>query len=226
MRRLMCREPVRRAGECVFFALAGGEEAAVLPHGLRSERLLDRFHLVEESQAPLREALLRGFFDAIAEEYRELVDPQRNLENIQRLVDWLVGDLRAGEGTLIDLGCGTGISREVVERTGRGVIGVEAAPRMRALAEFAGMTVIEPDEVATLPIAAGAFASYMLHLDPRPREMPALLTRLSDGASLVANVHKGHGLSELEVYVRRIGVVLEYGPRHRQHGRYVRIYAG
>jgi predicted TPR repeat methyltransferase len=118
----MCREPEMRAGECLFFALADGEDAPALPPGLRSERLLDRFHVVQEKQVPLREALLSGFFDAIAGQYRDLIDPRRNLENIQYLVDWLVGDLQAGEGTLIDLGCGTGVSREIVERTGRSVI--------------------------------------------------------------------------------------------------------
>jgi hypothetical protein len=97
---------------------------------------------------------------------------------------------------------------------------------MRVLAESAGMTVIEPDEVATLPIAAGALASYVLHLDPTPRELPALLARLRDGSSLVANMHKGHGLSELEAYVRQIGAKLDYGACDRQHGRYVRIHAG
>lgn len=226
MRQLMCSEPARSVGECLFFALADGARPPVLPGGLYSHRLLDRFHLVQESCARLREALLSGFFDAIAEQYLELVDPQRNLENIRFLVDWLVGDLRACPGTLIDLGCGTGASRGIIERTGRSVVGVEAAPRMRALAESAGMTVVGPDGVATLPIAAGAIASYVLHLDPMPRELPALLARLRDGASLVANLHKGRGLCELGDYVRAIGAAIEYGPCHGLHGRYVRIHAG
>jgi SAM-dependent methyltransferase len=224
MRRLMSREPVRRSGECLFFALPRDEDAPALSGGLRCERLLDRFHLVQESQAPLREALLSGFFDAIAEEYRDLVDQQRNLDNIQRLVNWLVGDLRAGEGMLIDLGCGTGTSREIIERTGGTLIGVESSPQMRALAESAGMRVVEPREVSTLPLAAGAFASYVLHLDPTPRELPALLGRLREGASFVANLHKGQGLAELEGYVERIGARLEHGPYHPQHGRYVKVH--
>jgi len=168
---------------------------------------------------------LSGFFDGIAAEYQQLIHPQQNLANIQALVDWLLQDSQAGAGPLIDLGCGTGTSREIIERTGRTVIGVESSPQMRALAESAGMRVIEPRGVSTLPRAAGAFASYVLHLDPTPRELPALLGRLRDGASFVANLHKGQGLAELEDYVERIGARLEHGPNHPQHGRYVKVDA-
>jgi SAM-dependent methyltransferase len=221
----MHREPAKRTPLCAFFALAVGEEVPLLPEDLWSERLLDRFHLVQESQPRLREELISGFFDAIADQYRDLVEPQRNLENIERLVTWLVRDLRAGTGTLIDLGCGTGVSRPVVHAAGRSVIGIEAARGMRALAESAGMAVIGLGDVETLPIAEGAFASYVLHLDPMPRELPQLLGRLRDGASLVGNMHKSHGLPELRAYVLDIGAVLELGAFHPQHGRYVRIHA-
>jgi SAM-dependent methyltransferase len=225
MRGLLHREPSWRAGDCLFFPLSDGEDAPGLLVGINHKRLLDRFHLVQESDTDLREQLLSGFFDGIAEDYQQLIHPQQNLANIQALVDWLLQDLQAGAGTLIDLGCGTGTSREIIERTGRSVIGVESSPRMRALAESAGMRVVEPQEVSTLPLAAGALASYVLHLDPTPRELPALLGRLPQGASFVANLHKGQGLAELEGYVAQIGAKLEHGPYDQQHGRYVRVHA-
>jgi SAM-dependent methyltransferase len=208
-----------------LFAVAV-EEVRVRLAGLQCERLLDRFYVVSETESLLRAALLTGFFDAIAEKYRELVDPQRNRENIECLIRWLVRDLHAGEGPLIDLGCGTGLSTDVAEKNGRAVIGIEASARMRSLAESAGMEVIAPGDVSTLPYAAGAFASYVLHLEPTPQELPALLSRLSNGASLVANVHKGRGLAELEGYVRQIGASFDRGPCHPQHGQYVRIHVG
>jgi SAM-dependent methyltransferase len=223
MRGLLHREPSGRAGDCLFFPLSDGEDGLLA--GINQQRLLDRFHLVQESDTDLREQLLSGFFDGIAAEYQQLIHPQQNLANIQALVDWLLQDLQAEAGPLIDLGCGTGTSREIIERTGGTVIGVESSPQMRALAESAGMRVVEPREVPTLPLAAGAFASYVLHLDPTPRELPALLGRLREGASFVANLHKGQGLAELEDYVERIGARLEHGPYHPQHGRYVKVHA-
>jgi len=209
----------------LFFPLSDGEDASRLLAALNHKRLLDRFHLVQESDTDLREQLLSGFFDGIAAEYQQLIHPQQNLANIHALVDWLLQDLQAGAGRFIDLGCGTGTSREIIESTGGSVIGVESSSRMRALAESAGMRVVEPQDVSTLPLAAGAFASYVLHLDPTPRELPALLGRLREGASFVANLHKGQGLAELEDYVAQIGARLDHGPFHPQHGRYVKVHA-
>ena len=92
-----------------------------------------------------------------------------------------------------------------------------------------GMDVLAPEEVRSLEGEefAGGFASYVLHLDPRPADLRSVLSTFGPGGVLVANVHKDRGLETLRSYLSDAGCDSEPlpPPDRDVHGSYLAIYA-
>jgi SAM-dependent methyltransferase len=191
-------------------------------------KILDRYWICTDSDPLQNELMISSFFDDLSGEYREIIEPARNAENVRHLLWLLLDHLGAPAGTLLDFGCGPGVSRALVAERGRSVVGVDLSRRMRELAAETGMDVIAPEEVRSFDGEefAGAFASYVLHLDPRPADLRPVLSTLRPGGVLVANVHKDRGLETLRSYLDGAGCDSEPLPPPGQdvHGSYLAIH--
>jgi len=195
---------------------------------LRLDRYLDRFYLwTAEDDFERRQEVLDGFFDLIAPEYESLINIQRNVENIRNLLGFLVQLVDPVEGGIIvDFGCGTGFSIEPASALGVQVIGVDRCPKMRAISGTRGMTVWNPEELASLPSdsLAGAFASYVLHSLAHTKELYLLWAGLKPGGVLVANFHKDQGIELVEACVRELQGTIKYltpPAGSERHGPYI-----
>lgn len=74
-----------------------------------------------------KEELIR-FYDTFAEKYDKEVLEGRDYTAFERMPPWILS--RLNQGTLLDLGCGTGLgSRPFLER-GFNVVGVDISPKM------------------------------------------------------------------------------------------------
>lgn len=151
-----------------------------------------------EEDEEKRQSLLDRFFELIGEEYDSLIDIRRNLANIQNLLELLRRLSEPIEGlTIIDYGCGTGLSLQVASRYRVSVIGVERCPMMRAMSIARGMIVWSESDLARQPSnsLSAVFASYVFHLQPHRRGLRLLWSRLKPHGALLANFHKGAGIA-------------------------------
>lgn len=190
-------------------------------------RILDRYWVVTDPRPDCNEAMVASFFDDLSSGYEGMVDGERNRRNVEHLLWLLLDHCRVPDGPLLDLGCGPGASRTQVTARGREVWGLDISPRMREVAAAAGMDVLAPEELGRSGAGrfAGAFASYVLHLDPRPADLARVMSLMAPSGVLVANVHKERGLEALREHVEAEGCswTLLPSPRLDIHGPYVAI---
>lgn len=176
--------------------LLGGEQSE-----FHLDRYLDRFYLwSKRGNVARRQKLLDFFFDAAAIDYKMLVDPDRNRENIRHLLQDLEdvsGPL--GNRRVIDFGCGVGLSKPACDQVGLSVIGFDRCPQMRQQAAANGIEVWGPRDLAATAKGTidAAFSSYVFHLLPDLGSTTLLWSRLAIGGALAANFHKGRGLDRL-----------------------------
>jgi SAM-dependent methyltransferase len=170
-------------------------------------RILDQYWMITDTDSANNEKMIASFFDDLASDYGNIIDPGRNADNVRHLLWLLLDHLKVSGGVFLDLGCGPGASRAQVEARGQSVVGVDLSPRMRILAADSGMVTLTPLQLeASQPGSfAGGFASYVLHLDPRPDGLRRVLSTFLPGGALVANVHKDHGLEILCEYIESEG---------------------
>lgn len=191
--------------------------------------ILDRYWVCTDNDPLQNELMISSFFDDLSKEYREIIEPTRNAENVRHLLWLLLDHLGMPGGTLLDFGCGPGASRPLVAERGRSVVGVDLSRRMRELAAQTGMDVLAPEEMGSFEAEefAGGFASYVLHLDPRPADLRPILSTFGPGGVLVANVHKDRGLETLRSYLDGAGCdsVPLPPPDQNVHGSYLAIHA-
>ena len=192
-----------------------------------SPRFMDRFFIELNEADDVRQSLLTGFFNVLAPLYRELVDVDRNLENIETLMRIIKERITVQAGRpIVDLGCGIGLSREVALRLGLSVVGVDPCPRMRQLAEINGLAVWSPGDVARLPPSSlqAAFASYVFHLIPESGLLRLIWQRIESGGVLVANFHKQQGIAQFEANMCNLGgisIELASSLASTRHGHYL-----
>jgi 2-polyprenyl-3-methyl-5-hydroxy-6-metoxy-1,4-benzoquinol methylase len=155
-------------------------------------RLLDRYLFVMPSCPEAESALFVGFFEHIAPEYEDLIDPSCNLHNIHELISMLtnyIGDLHGLN--VLDFGCGTGLSLGPVTAAGANLIGIDQAIGMRRIAEARGVRSISIEELQVWPgHFDGAIASYVFHLYPDDRSIEVLCSKLRSGGAVVGNFTK------------------------------------
>jgi len=195
---------------------------------LKARRYLDKFYLwTSVNNLKRRQEVLDKFFAFIAYQYESLIDVQRNLDNIQILLGFLNRLLAPIEGsTIVDYGCGTGLSVASASELKIELVGVDRCPTMRRIASDRGMTIWGPGELARQPKNSldGAFASYVFHLLPHAGGLRLLWARLRSGGVLVANFHKDQGIDLVDACVsEEHGLIrlLESPFGSERHGRYV-----
>jgi len=195
--------------------------------GMVSRRYLDKFHLlVPENDSDRRQKLLDEFFSLIADNYESLIDRARNLDNILNLLSFIKQYLPdCDEPTILDYGCGTGLSCIVAKDFSWEPIGLDRCPAMRAIASHRGMKVWNAEDLARQPIDSidASFASYVFHLLPDTKSLEILWARIRPGGVLVANFHKDAGESLVEKCVsqNQCSTVKLLSPNgSQQHGSY------
>ena len=175
-----------------------------------SPKLMDRFFICRQVDSAKRQRLLESFFDVIAPIYEQLVDIQRNYENIQNLMEAAKSYINVSKCcTVIDFGCGIGLSHDVMAQYEMMIVGLDPCPGMRGLAKRRGMRVWGPAELARQPMESidAAFASYVFHLLPDSGLLRLLWNRLKVGGVITANFHKQEGLVVFETTMNELGGV-------------------
>lgn len=165
---------------------------------------LDLFQLCIPQDPEHRQDLLDGFFALIAANYDSIVDVRRNVHNIRQLFDYLASLICVDSNSkVIDYGCGTGISLRALPAIASRIVGVDSCPAMRGISRRSGMQVWSDESLARQPAGSidCAFSSYVLHFRPDPHGFYALWSVLRPGGVVVANFHKGMGISEVSTLV-------------------------
>ncbi len=207
------------------------EEYFATTNNRNIHRYLDRFYLYTPDDKPdRRQQVLDVFFEMISEEYDSLVDVERNCDNVRNLIGFLIEHIAIDEAsTVMDYGCGTGLSLKALPNSELKIIGIDRCPKMRKIAVVRGLKVWSPDELALQPadFFAGAFASYVLHLRPHALELELMWARLRSNAIFVANFHKNQGIELSNVLMCELGAtikVLEPPAGSEMHGDYVAYF--
>jgi SAM-dependent methyltransferase len=191
-------------------------------------RYLDRFHLlIRTDEIENRQKVLDIFFGLIACEYESLIDVQRNLDNIRNLLRFVKELTHLPEGsTIVDYGCGTGLSIKLIAEFNIKLIGVDSCPTMRQIAKSRGMVALGIGQLARKPKNSldSAIASYVFHLLPQPDGLRLLWSRLKPEGVIVGNFHKNQGVEMVNSYIQALkGSVqlLESPNRFDKHGTYI-----
>jgi Methyltransferase domain len=217
--------------EVVIVSMSGKDQeiaAYLAEEGHRlSPRFMDRFFFEVNEDDNVRQSLLTGFFNVLAPLYRELVDVDRNVQNIETLLTLIERQVAfRTDGLIVDLGSGIGLSREPASRRGLRVVGVDPCPSMRHLAGLNGLTAWGPGDVARLPSDSfqAAFASYVFHLIPESGLLRLIWHRIENGGVLAANFHKQQGIEQFRATMHALGgipVALDAALASTRHGQYL-----
>lgn len=191
-------------------------------------RYLDKFHLLTRTDdTESRQKVIDTFFGLIAREYESLIDVQRNIDNIRTLLQFIkeLADLPEGS-TIVDYGCGTGLSIQLALEFNITLIGVDSCPTMRQIARSRGMITLSIGELARKPNNSlnGAIASYVFHLLSQPHGLRLLWSRLKPKGVIVANFHKNQGIEMVNSYIEELkgSVQLLKSPNgFERHGTYI-----
>lgn len=165
---------------------------------LRIKRYLDIFYVAMPDDEGAREHLVHEFFEWIAEKYERLVDPQRNIENIDNLLTLLKRQgVERKDQLVLDFGCGIGLSKRSCGCGEASIVGFDWSPTMRRLTQEAGMEVWSPDDLLRKEpgIIDGTFASYVLHTATGATALKHVVGLMKHTAVFTANFHKGAGIS-------------------------------
>ena len=194
-------------------------------------RLLDRYLFLMPTNPEEENALFSGFFEHIASDYEHLIDPNCNLHNIHILISMLtkqIGDINGL--SILDFGCGTGLSFGPLIATGASVTGMDQSIRMRTIAQACGERVLTLNELTEWPGSFnGVIASYVLHLFPDVESVGAICKKLKLGGAVIGNFHKGIGI-DFAVETFRTFHCDAFAPEAtaetERHGRYLIFIKG
>lgn len=193
-------------------------------HSIR--RYMDKYYLLIPNSEPQKaQALVDGFFDMISLEYESLIDVQRNLENITNLLAYLRRFMKKFNGSsVMDYGCGTGLSLSRSSQYDISIVGVDASISMRQIATSRGMYVLSPKELTDSGRSFdAAFASYVFHLLFDMNELCVIWKHLKIGGVIVANFHKSTGVTQISQFITSMGgafLNLASGDGLERHGPY------
>jgi len=93
-------------------------------------------------------------YEFIPEEYESPGMRRTQEELTLRAIELL--DMPGGDGEILDVGCGTGFSTEILKEEGYNVVGVDRAKKMVAKAKERGVDALVAD-MHTLPFPNGSF---------------------------------------------------------------------
>ncbi|WP_437917473.1 class I SAM-dependent DNA methyltransferase [Sorangium sp. So ce302] len=113
---------------------------------------------------------------------------------------------RSATRTIVDLGCGTGVSLVVARELGFDIVGVDPCPSMRRIARARGMQVISSRAFANRHQEyAAAIASYLLHLLASLDVVRSAWEHLSPDGIFMGNCHKGVNHAEVSALLGGLG---------------------
>jgi SAM-dependent methyltransferase len=207
--------------------IPAGEIERWIQQGYSLLRDLDRYYLLlPDSDPTRRQSILTGFFGVIANDYEGLIDTTRNVENIKNLLDVVVAGLDLSTPrTVIDYGCGTGLSTRVPTPANLTLVGVENSPEM-STAAGGRLMVWNLEDLNAAPAFSldGAFASYVFHLEPDLAGLQILWSKLKRGALVAMNFHKDQGLLQVREFMtfhKGAEIVIQRQSGDRRHGTYL-----
>ena len=193
----------------------------VLSVGLSTyKRVLDRFYLPSNPDPSVSIVL----FDLCADLYEQIIDRHRNLATIKLLLDIALAVIQRQKARVLDFGCGTGLSAEVVRMMNDSgacieLHGTDASQKMLCLASKRQIRTISADSWAerSAPQFDIVIASYVLHYGITDVELNAIWHRLDMGV-FVANYYQGEksSLDVLNARLRNVGFVSERRPGRDQ----------
>ena len=195
-------------------------------------RYLDRFILLIPEDQNESHEIFTLFFDSIADNYEEYIDRQRNLDNIHNLLSILSSSIGPLKGkTILDFGCGTGLSMEFSSEFAVNLVGVDASQGMRTVASSKGMTVWSYADLTKCPPGGiyGCIASYVLHLPQNDHIFSLIWSKMGPGGILVGNIHKSQRLKSLEQLVFHLSGTIKYLTQLNNssiHGDYIACIKG
>jgi 2-polyprenyl-3-methyl-5-hydroxy-6-metoxy-1,4-benzoquinol methylase len=194
-------------------------------HELR--RYFDRYYLLLPKNVTKRQETIDSFFSFIANKYESLIDVERNIENINILLDILNNYISPiANKSILDFGCGTGLSSRLMSKWNINIIGVDSCAIMRKISKSNGLNVISINDLAAQSenIYDGAFASYVLHLSPSFDSLDILWSHLKKNGVFVANFHKDVGIKETMSHIKGMGgriCEIEVASIYERHGAYI-----
>lgn len=178
------------------------------------EKKLDKFYFWVPNNDPEKKGIiLSAFFEIIGSQYEDIIDLQRNLENLNNLMWILSKHINILTATLIlDYGCGTGQSILAFPDMKRKLIGFDTSNAMRSIANRKGLNVWDCDRLRTQSgeILSGVFSSYVMHLLTDTIGFELIWKLLKPDGVFVANFHKDVGLSLIDNCVVNLGGQIEY----------------
>jgi len=225
---------IRRRGDIIFTHIASqADPLLVIIRSAKSVSLqtyLDKFTIVRDSRLPsLDQAVVDALFDEIAFTYESIIDVKRNMENIDLLFETIakaIGPLTGA--TILDLGCGTGLSVQSRFNRGINLIGIDRSPKMRDIALLKGMRVAGIKDFENQCVTLdGIFASYVFHLMSDTSILCPLWKCLKPGGVMIANFHKNRGVESInEIIVKLNGSIIELDQPDgsERHGAYVEYH--
>lgn len=189
-------------------------------------RYLDKFFFLFSKEKPeLRQEIIDVFFEIIAFDYDNLIDIDRNIDNIGFLLS-IIKDYKKRDNNLqiLDYGCGTGLSSRFANN-GIKITGYDRCPIMRTLATKHGLKIIDEDGLLKMEDSYfdAVFASYVFHLLSSKNNLYLLWSKLKYNGILVANFHKGLGTDLIDFFTNDLNaesIKIGYTGRYKTHGEY------
>lgn len=180
------------------------------------KRVLDRFYLPSYPDPAVSVVL----FNLCADLYEQIIARRRNLATIRLLLDIAFTEMQSQMARVLDFGCGTGLSAEVVRvlnESGASIElhGTDASQRMLYLAAKRQIRTIPAE--TWMAYSASQFdiviSSYVLHYGVTDQQLKAIWNQLKMGV-FVANYYQGEksSLDALEARLREVGFVSERRP--------------
>jgi ubiquinone/menaquinone biosynthesis C-methylase UbiE len=199
--------------------------AAIASAARLQKRLMDRAVFLVQKDSTAQQILYSEFFEYVAADYDSLIDPQRNMDNIDQLITMLAILIDGISGkSIMDFGCGTGLAFELLQKAGARFVGVDQSGHMREMATRRGMKSCSPNDLSDYnSFFDGAIASYVLHLISTDDAIATIVKPLKPGGVLVGNYHKSWNIYWADEAFRRQGceVIKLASGAASQHGSYV-----
>ena len=196
-------------------------------HGLDVIRYFDCYYLLIPLTKKSIKNLYEEFFDYISHDYENLIDINRNQENIHNLLKIVKDYTNNQKGMVIlDYGCGTGISQGIAKKSNVKIFGFDICLNMREIASKKGMIVWGEKDLWHQPENSidAVISSYVFHFLIDDTYLKLLYKILKPNGIIVANFHKNKNRDFIDQSLNKIGfkiILTQMLEKNGGHGTYV-----